>query len=85
MNDYTIIKLENDSDYAIIDILNWNAKKYFVVAKVLDENNISNSFQICLHNEINNCFEEIEESDYEIIKNTFEERLKKTTKSFNLF
>lgn len=77
MNNYVMIELEKGNKYILIDMINNNEKKYFLVAEVKsDENNISNEFDICLYNEEKNWFEKIDdEMEYNIVRDTFDKRL----------
>lgn len=72
MNNYMIITLENNLKYAVIDVLNYNNKKYFLVSKVIGDT-IEEVYTICEYNELKNCFEEIEEQ--EVLEDIFNKRL----------
>ena len=76
MNKYIVVKLEDGSKYAIIDILNYENKIYFLITPTFNNGKfINNEFMICQYDEVKNSFEEVE-TNYKDIKRIFDERLK---------
>lgn len=77
MKEYIIIELENKRKYAVIDLLEYQEKKYLLTSEVNnEETEISKEFKICIYIEEENKLIELENDyEYEIIKYLFEERL----------
>ena len=77
MREYTLIELTNGNQYIIVDMLNLNTKKYFLLAKT-DKLNIYNYFDIYFYNEKVSSFNEIiDEYEYNSVKEIFNNRLNK--------
>ena len=77
MREYTLIELTNGNQYIIVDMLNLNTKKYFLLAKT-DKLNIDNYFDIYFYNEEVSSFNEIiDEYEYNSVKEIFNNRLNK--------
>jgi len=75
MNEYKIIELSNGLEYVLIDILDFNNKKYLLSTKV-KENNINDIFEILLYDEENNSLLNLEnKEEYDYLYSVFEERL----------
>ena len=75
MNEYKIIELSNGIEYVLIDILDYNNKKYFLSTKV-NENNINDIFEVLLYDEKNNSLLNLEnKEEYDYLYSIFEERL----------
>lgn len=75
MNKYKIIELSNGIEYVLIDILDYNNKRYFFSTKI-NENNINDIFEILLYDEKNNSILNIEnKEEYDYLFSIFEERL----------
>ena len=72
INNYMIIILENKLKYAVIDVLNYNNKKYFLVSKIIN-NSIDETYTICEYNDLKNCFEKI--NNQEELEELFNKRL----------
>ena len=82
MNKYTIITLENNDKYAVIDFLNCNGKSYLLVSEIENED-VDNEFIICEYSETNHCFKEVEKTEeLEII---FGERLNSKKRVLSYF
>ena len=80
MKEYTMIELKNGNKYIIVDMINIDTKKYFLLASTngLD---IDNCFDLCIYNEETNSFNELEdEYEYNSIKDIFNNRLNKLRK-----
>ena len=76
MKNYTMIELENDNKYIIVDMLEYDNKKFFLLAQVLNETDINNEFEIYVYNAKTNSFDEIEnELEYNYVKEVFSNRL----------
>lgn len=72
INNYMIISLENKLKCAVIDVLNYNNKKYFLVSKIIG-NSIEETYTIYEYNDLKNCFEKIE--NQEELETLFSKRL----------
>ena len=85
MKEYTMIELNNGNKYIIVDMLNFDTKKYFLLAKViLDDNDIDDYFDICIYNDISKSFTEIEdEYEYNSIKDIFNNILNQLKKELD--
>ena len=82
MNKYTIITLENNDKYAVIDVLKYNEKRYLLVSKIENEV-VDNELIICEYSEVSNCFKEVEKTEeLEII---FGERLNSKKRVLSYF
>lgn len=80
MKKYDLIKINNDDKYIIIDILDINTKKYIFAFRILNDIDVSNEFDIYIHNDYN-IFEKIEnEEEYNYIKKIFLNRLENSHK-----
>lgn len=77
MNYNQVIELSNKNKYLIIDMIESEEKKYFLLTRVNQDNNeISTKFDLCIYNEEMNTFEAIDnEYEYNNIKTFFENRL----------
>lgn len=81
MNEYVVIELENNIKYAVIDILEYNNKKYFLVSKVLDGSIVEGEYKLCIYNETKNYFDRIDnEEEHNFIMAMFERKLEKQRK-----
>lgn len=70
-----VIELINGSKYVLIDILEYDNIKYFLLTK-LNDSNIDNYFDIVRYNTNSNTFEPIDDKMlYDTIKNIFDNRL----------
>lgn len=77
MIEYSNITLENDEKYIIVDTINYNNVKYVLVSKILENNIISNEFNIYIYNDNLNSIKKIEEDEFYIIEELFENKLNK--------
>ena len=79
MKENLIVELSNGEKYTVIDVIEYNKETYFLITQTSqDETKISESFEICKYDKINNNFDKIEyEDEYEFIKQKFNERLEK--------
>lgn len=77
MKEHLIIELSNGIKYAVIDMIQENNNKYFLLTQTSkDETQIANEFEICKYDHIHNNFDKIENSDeYEQVKTIFDKRL----------
>lgn len=77
MRENFIIELSNGEKYTIIDTIEYNKETYFLITRTsTDETKISEQFEICKYDRINNNFDKIEyEDEYEYIKQLFDKRL----------
>ena len=72
-----VIEFINGSKYVLIDILEYDNIKYFLLTK-LNDSNIDNCFDIVRYNTNSNTFEPIDdEMLYDTIKNIFDNRLER--------
>jgi hypothetical protein len=76
MRENIIIELSNGIKYTIIDAIEYNSYKYFLLTQVSkDETKVSSEFDICRYDHINNNLDQLtNEDEYTIIKNIFDER-----------
>lgn len=77
MKEYTIIELKNGDNYVLVDMLNIDNKKYFLLANIiLYDNEVDNYFDIFIYKEETNSISEIEdEYEYNSIKDIFNNKL----------
>ena len=72
-----ILELENNSKYVVVDALEQNEKKYFLLTRLMpDGNSLNNEFDMCLYDDENNYFVSIDdEFEYNNIRDIFNTRL----------
>lgn len=77
MKEYSVVELNNGKKYAILDFLEYQSCKYFLLSLVLDNNlDIDNKFDIFLYNDMDNKFELIgDKKVYNYVKFLFEKRM----------
>lgn len=77
MKNYMIIGLDNDVKYLVVDMLECNEKKYFLLTEVMSDGySLGNEFDICLYDDKHNYFVLIDdEYEYNNIKDIFNNRL----------
>lgn len=82
MNNYMIITLENEIKCAVIDVLKYDDRSYFLISKMNDDR-IDRDFIICEYDELENCFKEVEnQEDLEVL---FNERLNSKQRVLSYF
>lgn len=75
MREYTMIELKNGNKYIIVDMINIDNNKYFLLAGT-NGIDIDNYFDLCIYDEESNSFNEIDdEYEYNSIKEIFNNRL----------
>lgn len=75
MNEYKIIEISNGIEYVLIDILDYNNKRYLLSSKI-NENKVNDIFEILLYDEKNNSLLNLEnKEEYDYLFSIFEERL----------
>ena len=86
MRENLIIELSNGIKYTIIDAIEYNSFKYFLLTQVSkDETKIAAGFEICRYDHIHNNLDQItNEEEYAIIKNIFDERTSKEQMEINI-
>ncbi len=79
MNEYLIIELSNNIKYTMVDMIEYQEHKYVLLSQTSDdETNISDQLDICRYDDIENDIDKIEdEEEYNVVKNMFDERIKK--------
>lgn len=77
MREHLIVELSNGLKYTIIDMIEENDNKYFLLAQTSkDETKISDDFEICKYDSINNNFDRLENPDeYYYIDSLFDKRV----------
>ena len=76
MKNYVMVELKNDERFVIVDMLDYDNKKYFLLARVLNEVDVDNEFEIYYYNGETNSFDELEnELEYNYVKDLFSNRL----------
>lgn len=85
MTENIVLELKNRNKYIVIDMIDLENKKYFLLSKLtLDETDIDNQFDIYTLNEECNFFDSIEdEIEYNYIKELFEQRLNEKRQELN--
>lgn len=86
MNEHIIIELSNGIKYVAIDIIEYNSNKYFLLTQISNEETaLSEEFDICKYDEINNNFDLIKAGkELSEVKTIFVERLKKKKIEVNI-
>lgn len=86
MSENIIIELSNGIKYTVIDVIEYNSYKYFLLMQVSkDEKKISKEFDICKYDNINNNFDSINiKEEYDIVKEIFDKRLEKKAIELNI-
>lgn len=82
MNNYKIIKLENNDQYVIIDYIDYEGRKIFLLTETIN-NQLNDDYVICEYDEINNSFKELE--DPEGFISEFNNRLQNKQQSINYY
>lgn len=79
MKENLIIEMSNGFKYAVIDMIELNNNKYFLLAQTSsDETKLSDKFDICKYDNIHNNFDYIENIDeYNSVKELFDKRVDK--------
>jgi len=82
MKGYITIELENNSEFVIVDMIEYYKKKYFLVVSVIEEETkIGDKFQACIYDEQKNSLKEItSQEEYNFVFSIFESRLEKQNK-----
>ena len=77
MREPLIVELSNGIKYVIIDMLEEHGNKYFLLTQTSkDETKLSDEFEICRYDPVNNNFDKIEnEQEYFHIKEIFDRRI----------
>ena len=77
MREHLIVELSNGIKYVIIDMLEEHGNKYFLLTQTSkDETKLSDEFEICRYDPVNNNFDKIEnEQEYLHIKEIFDRRI----------
>lgn len=86
MRENLIIELSNGIKYVIIDAVEYNSFKYFLLTQVSkDETKISEDIEICRYDNVNNNFDQITDiEEYNLIKAIFDERTSKEKLELNI-
>jgi hypothetical protein len=86
MRENVIIELTNGMKYIVVDMIEMNSNKYFLLSQTSkDETKISDKFDICRYDNDNNNFDYIENVDeYTQIKNLFDQRIEKHRIEFEI-
>ena len=79
MIEHLIIELSNGIKYVVIDMIDINKTKYFLLTQTSkDETKISKDIEICRYDEINNNFDKIDnQEEYNHVKSIFDQRIEK--------
>ena len=86
MRERLIIELSNGIKYTIIDAIEYNSNKYFLLTQVSkDETMVSEELEICRYDIKNNNFDQITDiEEYTIIKKLFDERISQEKIELNI-
>ena len=85
MKNYVMVELKNDERFVIVDTLDYDNKKYFLLARVLNEVDVDNEFEIYYYNGETNSFDELEnELEYNYVKDLFSNRLNELGKRIEI-
>ena len=80
-----MVELKNDERFVIVDMLDYDNKKYFLLARVLNEVDVDNEFEIYYYNSETNSFNELEnELEYNYVKDLFSNRLNELGKRIEI-
>ena len=76
MKNNVMLELKNDERFVIVDTLDYDNKKYFLLARALNEVDVDSEFEIYYYNSETNSFDELEnELEYNYVKDLFSNRL----------
>ena len=86
MRESLIIELSNGIKYTIIDAIEYNSFKYFLLTQVSkDETQIANELEMCRYDQVHNNLDQItNEEEYAIIKKIFDDRTSKEKLEINI-
>ena len=86
MRENVIIEMSNGIKYAVIDMIEMDNNKYFLLAQAsIEEKKLSDKFDICRYDNIHNNFDYIENVDeYNKVNKIFEKRIEQHRIEFEI-